>query len=162
MNEPISHSGFQPLEPNALHALAESLREAATATGALVSQVIGNACWRTRALPRSNTRHIERLIEARAWTDVALALLKLELPQWQIRRIAYDDGEWHCALSRQRGLPEWLDQSIEAHHAEFPLAILSALVEARCVVTSFDCDSGPIAFDRDKQLDAPLCCDNFS
>jgi len=41
-----------------------------------------------------------------------LALIDLELPPWQVRRIAYDEGEWHCALSRQRELPDWLDQSI--------------------------------------------------
>ena len=37
-----------------------------------------------------------------AWTDAALALIDLELPQWQFRRIAYDEGEWSCALSRER------------------------------------------------------------
>jgi len=72
------------------------------------------------------TRRIERLIGSEAWTDSALALIDLELPQWQVRRIAYDEGEWHCALSRQRELPEWLDQSVEAHHADLALAILSA------------------------------------
>jgi len=51
------------------------------------------------------------------------------LPQWRIRRIAYDDGEWHCALSRQRELPEWLDRSIEARHADLPLAMLTAHME---------------------------------
>ena len=66
-----------------------------------------------------------------AWTDAALALIDLELPQWQVRRIAYDEGEWYCALSRQRELPEWLDQSIEARHADLALAMLSAFVEAR-------------------------------
>ena len=53
------------------------------------------------------------------------------MPQWQVRRIAYDEGEWHCALSRQRELPDWLDQSVEAHHADLALAILSAFVEAQ-------------------------------
>ena len=28
--------------------------------------------------------------------------------QWQVRRIVYDAGEWHCALSRQRELPDWV------------------------------------------------------
>ena len=79
------------------------------------------------------TARIERLIGSGAWTDAALALIDLELPQWQIRRIAYDEGEWHCALSRQRELPEWLDQSIETHHADLALAILSAFVDAQRV-----------------------------
>ena len=70
------------------------------------------------------TAQIERLIGSGAWTDAALAMIDLELPQWRLRRIAYDEGEWHCALSQQRELPDWLDQTIEAHHADLPLAIL--------------------------------------
>ena len=57
-------------------------------------------------------------MQSGAWTDAALALIDLELPQWQVRRIAYDEGEWYCALSRERELPDWLDQSIEARHAD--------------------------------------------
>jgi len=162
MNKPVSCSAFQPSGPHDLNALADSLREAGTATAVLVSEVIGHACWRLRALPKNNSsHHIERLIDARAWTDAALGLLELELPQWKIRRIVYDDGEWHCALSRQRELPDWLDQSIEASHAELPLAILSLLVKARCA-TSSDDSCAPIASGLDKQLGAPLCCDNFA
>jgi hypothetical protein len=80
---------------------------------------------------RGNAERIEGLIRSEAWTDAALALIDLELPQWRLRRIAYDEGEWHCALSRQRELPEWLDQSIDARHADLPLAILSAFVDVR-------------------------------
>jgi hypothetical protein len=79
------------------------------------------------------TVRLAQLIESRAWTDAALALIDLELPFWQVRRLAYDDGEWYCALSRERELPDWLDQSIEARHADLSLAILSAFVEARRV-----------------------------
>src|SRR5690348_5787668 len=46
------------------------------------------------------TVRLAQLIESRAWTDAALALIDLELPFWQVRRLAYDDGEWYCALSR--------------------------------------------------------------
>jgi len=42
----------------------------------------------------------DELIPIKPGTDAALALIDLELPQWQVRRIAYDAGEWHCALSR--------------------------------------------------------------
>ena len=63
----------------------------------------------------------------------ALALIDLELPFWQVRRLTYDDGEWYCALSRERELPDWLDQSIESRHADLALAILGAFVEARRV-----------------------------
>lgn len=36
---------------------------------------------------------LDRLIEAEAWFNVALALLTVELPSWQIRQLVYDDGE---------------------------------------------------------------------
>jgi hypothetical protein len=104
---------------------------------------------------------IERLIQANAWTDVVLALLELELPQWRLRRIAYDEGEWHCALSRQRELPDWLDQSIEARHADLPLAILSAFVDVKRAGTQPAWTSAPSA-PRAVTLYTPMCCDNFS
>ena len=79
-----------------------------------MAEFIGNACRRFPSAGQTEkTARIERLIRSGAWTDAALALLDLELPQWQLRRIAYDQGEWYCALSRQRELPDWLDQSIE-------------------------------------------------
>ena len=82
-----------------------------------MSDIVAETCRRFPSAGQSGkTARIERLIQSGAWTDAALALIDLELPQWQIRRIAYDEGEWHCALSRQRELPDWLDQSIEARH----------------------------------------------
>ena len=111
---------------------------------------------------RDKTARIEQLIQSAAWTDAALALIDLELPQWQVRRIAYDEGEWHCALSRERELPEWLDQSIEAHHADLALAILSAFVEAQRVSAPSSKPSVP-AVPRDASaLYEPLCSDNFA
>src|SRR5712691_10020978 len=112
--------------------LEDRLRDAHAVTSELISEVIGEACRRfPSAGPTEKTARIERLIGSGAWTDAALALIDLEFPQWQVRRIAYDEGEWHCALSRQRELPEWLDQSVEAHHSDLALAILSAFVEVQ-------------------------------
>ncbi len=105
---------------------------------------------------------IERLIAAEAWTDAALALIDLELPQWHVRRIAYDDGEWHCALSRQPGLPDWLDQSIEAEHGDLPLALLSAYLGAS---RQADASEPQRRFSVPQTSPPPtecLCCDNFS
>src|SRR6516164_6689829 len=116
--------------------LSERLRDAHAVTTSLLSDVIGKACRRFPPVHRvGKTARIERLIESEAWTDAALALIELELPRWQVRRIVYDEGEWHCALSRQRELPDWLDQSIEVHRADLALAILGALVEARRIAT---------------------------
>jgi hypothetical protein len=105
---------------------------------------------------------IEQLIQAGAWTDVALVLLELELPQWQIRRIAYDAGEWHCALSRQRELPDWLDQSVETSHANLAVVILSALVDARRERPFSTRTSVPAVACADTQPYTRLCCDNFA
>jgi hypothetical protein len=121
------------LERHELRVLNDRLRDADEASTQLLAEVIDTACRRFPSLGQSaKTARIEQLIQCSAWTDAALALIDLELPLWQVRRIAYDEGEWHCALSRQRELPDWLDQSIEAHHHEHrPLAILCAFVEAR-------------------------------
>jgi hypothetical protein len=108
------------------------LRDAGKADAPLIGEVIDAACRRYPSLGQTaKSARLAQLIESNAWTDAALALIDLELPLWQVRRLAYDDGEWHCALSRERELPDWLDQSIEARHADLALAILGAFVEAR-------------------------------
>jgi len=117
-----------------LSELNRRLREAGLADAALFDEVMNAACRRYPSLGQTEkTARLSRLIQSGAWTDAALALIDLELPLWQIRRLAYDDGEWYCALSRERELPDWLDRSIEARHADLALAILSAFVEARRV-----------------------------
>ena len=112
--------------------LSTRLRDSGVADAALVNEVISAACRRYPSLGETEkTRRLEQLIRSAAWTDVALALIDLELPLWQVRRLAYDEGEWYCALSRERELPDWLDQSIETPHADLSLAILGAFVEVR-------------------------------
>jgi hypothetical protein len=108
------------------------------------------------------TARIERLIQSGAWTDVALALIDLELPQWQLRRIAYDEGEWHCALSRERELPDWLDQSVEARHADLALAILSAFVEAERISAPTGWSSAPIVPRNAGAFYEPILSENFA
>ena len=162
MSETSRHR--QPLQAELrVRELADRLREADAVTPELLSDVIREACWRFPCITRTEyCRRIERLIQSSAWTDTVLALLELELPQWQIRRIAYDEGEWHCALSRQRELPDWLDQSIEARHADLSLAILCAFVEAQRVSTLAARTSVPSVPHADKALYVRLCCDNFA
>jgi hypothetical protein len=144
-------------------ALGDRLRNADAATAGLFADVIGTTCRRFPSTGQTKkTARIERLIAAEAWVDAALALIDLELPQWQARRIAYDEGEWHCALSRARELPDWLDQSIEVHHADLPLAILSAFVEAMRTTAPRIRTSVPTTPREVNPLYAPVCCDNFS
>jgi hypothetical protein len=142
--------------------LGDRLRNAHAVTSELMSEIIGEACRRFPSIGQSQkTRRIERLIESGAWTDAALTLIDLELPQWQVRRIAYDEGEWYCALSRERELPDWLDSSIEARHADLPLAILGAFVEAQRISTPASRPSVPAVSRSANPLYEPVCCDNF-
>jgi hypothetical protein len=136
--------------------LVGRLRDAPAVTADLISEVIGNPS-------RRHSVRIERLIESGAWTDAALALLELELPKWRLRRLAYDDGEWCCALSRQREFPDWLDDgSIESHHADLALAILSAFVDARRMSGLPSRTSVPAVSRSANALYEPMCCDNFA
>jgi hypothetical protein len=143
--------------------LNDRLRNAEAMSAALLSEIIGETCRRFPSMAQGDkTARIERLIGSGAWTDAVLALIDLELPLWQVRRIAYDEGEWHCALSRERELPEWLDRAIETHHADLPLAILSAFVEAGRVAAPSIRSSVPAAPREANPFYEPMCCDNFA
>jgi len=141
----------------------DRLRDAPRVTATLMQDVIGHACRRLpSSRPTAKTARIERLIATAAWTEAALALVELELPQWQLRRIAYDGGEWYCALSRERELPDWLDQSIEARHPDLALAILSALVDAQDTVAPRTRTSVPLMPRGADVISMPFYCDNFA
>jgi hypothetical protein len=105
---------------------------------------------------------IEKLAAAGAWADAAFELIALELPLWQLRRITYDGGEWHCALSRERELPEWLDRSIEARHSDLALALLGVFIEAQQLATSTSRPSVPEVKHEPAPICIALCCDNFA
>jgi hypothetical protein len=143
--------------------LSDRLRETYAVTTEFLSDIIRQTCRRFPSSGQSGKiARVERLIQSGAWTDAALALIDLELPQWQVRRIAYDEGEWHCALSRQRELPEWLDQSVEAHHADLALALLSAFVEAQRISPPLSRPSVPAVRIDANPLYEPVCSDNFA
>jgi hypothetical protein len=143
--------------------LGEKLHDALAVTPSLIADIIRDACRRFPSDGRTGkTVRIEQLIKMGAWTDAALALIELELPQWQVRRLAYDDGEWYCALSRERELPDWLDDSVEGRHADLALAILSAFVEVPRTNTWSSRPDMPAAGRNDGALYVPLCCDSFS
>ena len=150
-------------EPQNPAELGDRLRDAYAVTAEFLSDIIRQTCRRFPSAGQSGkTARIERLIQSGAWTDAALALIDLELPQWQIRRIAYDQGEWHCALSRQRELPDWLDQSVEARHADLALAILSAFVEVQRISAPLSRPSVPAVRPDTNPLYEPVCSDNFA
>jgi hypothetical protein len=150
-------------EHNDPGALNDRIRNASAATADLVTAVIGETCRRFPSMGQTEkTARIERLIASGAWTDAALALIDLELPQWQVRRIAYDEGEWYCALSRERELPDWLDQSIESRHADLALAVLSAFVDAERFTAPSSRTSVPIVPRDANPIYDPICCENFA
>jgi hypothetical protein len=143
--------------------LDDRLRDADAVTRELISEVVGQTCRRFPSIGQSEkSARIEHLIGSEAWTDAALALIDLELPQWQVRRIAYDEGEWHCALSRQRELPEWLDQSVETHHADLALAILSAFIDVQRVTAPSSRTSVPTVPREVSPLYEPVLTDSFA
>ena len=143
--------------------LGDRLHNACAVSAEFLSDIVSQTCRRYPSTGQSGkTARIERLIQSGAWTDAALALIDLELPQWQLRRIAYDEGEWHCALSRERELPDWLDQSAEGRHADLALAILSAFVEARRISAPADRTSVPIVPRTADTFYEPVLSDNFA
>jgi hypothetical protein len=138
----------------------DEFADPANATVAVIADILGGSLHSATRRHAEGAAQIERLIQSEARIDAALALIALELPQWQLRRIAYDGGEWHCALSRTRELADWLDQSAEGRHADLALALLNALVEAQQVAAS---SRQPIVLPpRTDATCTPLCCDNFS
>jgi len=142
--------------------LDDRLREACAVTAEFMADIVRQTCRRFPSLGQSiKTDRIERLIQSGAWTDAALALIDLELPQWQVRRLAHDDGEWHCALSRLRELPDWLDTPVETHHADLALAILSAFVEAQRVSEPAQRSSVPAVSQSMWNFYEPMPLDNF-
>jgi hypothetical protein len=150
---------FNPRHEDRLDRLEDQLRIAHSLTPDLVSGVIADACTCVPALNRAESAaRINRLIEAGAWCDAALALIELELPAWKLRRLVYEDGEWHCSLSNEPNLPYGFDETTEASHEILPLALLLALIEVR--------RAGAASVTTVPQVrPAPgyvVCCDNFA
>lgn len=147
--------------------LGDRLRNAQAMTRPLMIEIIEKSCRRISSLGQNGrTARLTRLIDAEAWADAALVLMELELPMWQVRRIAYDEGEWHCALSRERELPDWLDAAVEACHADLALALLSAFLDVRALPADVPRPSVPSVRPAVRPVPDPLCepvvCDNFS
>ena len=115
--------------------LGDRLRDAVSMSPPNSCADIIRSAWPALSVRQSKapkTARIERLIRQRRLDRRGAGRCSIwNCRSGSSRRIAYDEGEWYCALSRQRELPDWLDQSIEARHADLALAILSAFVEAQ-------------------------------
>jgi len=114
------------------------------------------------ALGSPESDRVRRLVTAEAWTDAALALVEIELPQWSLRRLTYDNGQWHCTLGRQHGLPEWLDDTVEGSHDVLPLAILEAISEAMRTDSFANAPRAATVPRLAPITGNALCCDDFA
>jgi hypothetical protein len=143
--------------------LQDELGRARVVTPDLMSKVVAVACSRM-TMPAKAAR-IDRLIESEAWTEAALLLVELELPQWKLRRLAYEDGAWLCSLSKQCSPRVWLMDCAEARHESLPLSILSALIEAQQwgePPSMRTASSVPRCGIESSSPFETMCCDNFA
>jgi hypothetical protein len=152
---------FRQNPQDRLGKLEEQLQHARTVAPDLLSDVIAEACVRFSQHGDTAKARVNRLIEAGAYTDAALALIELELPHWKLRRLVYDDGEWICSLSRQPWLPVELDEVAEARHEILPLAVLMTFLQALGATASNETRVATVPSVRPAQGHV-MCCDNFS
>jgi hypothetical protein len=146
--------------------LQDQLRRAQAVTADLISKVFAGACTRVMVPSCADkAAKINRLIGSEAWTEAALALVELELPQWRLHRLVYEDDAWLCSINKQWKLPGWLSDRAEARHKSLPLAILTALIEARqcSEPSSMRATSSVPQCGAESGLPVEtICCDNFA
>jgi hypothetical protein len=152
-----------PKHASAHDKLGERIRSAQTITPDLVSDVLDASCVRLPCLNRSGivAERIARLRQSSAWVDLCLMLITVELPGWTLRRLFYDEGEWHCALSHQPNLPVELDDTVDASHHDLPLALLLAFVTVRRDAAAIARESAT-APKLERAAAYVVCCDNFA
>jgi hypothetical protein len=109
--------------------LQEQLRRADAITAELISSVIAAACPRFCALSAAAKTKVNWLIRTGAWIDATLELIKLELPQWRVRRLSQSRGIWTCFLMKET--QDGHDDIADGSHQLLPLAILHALLRVR-------------------------------
>ena len=105
-----------------LGALEERVRRIHAVTPRLLLDVIAGVCVRSAVRNGPAKARIDRLIEAGAFTEATLALIELELPQWQLRHLietrnscfmrltANEAGVYSVSFLEPRP-PLWLDCS---------------------------------------------------
>ena len=152
-----THSRQLPVE------LRDALFAAPAASAELVSAALDVMAARC-ALPdrASRTQRVRALIAAHAWTDAALAIAAFDHGR-AVRRLVYEDGEWHCRIASPWAVPDWLDDSIDFSHSVLPLAILGALIDAPQLVPATA--RAPASVPRSQTVSAgsipAVSCDNY-
>ena len=125
-----------PATPIGIELMEARVRDSHAVTSALLTEVIAKAGIRFATNGSGTRTAFNQLAACGAWTDAVLLLLRLGLPQWKLMRLVYEDGEWHCFLSRQPQFPSGFDEGAEAAHEVLPLAVLIAVIQARTTVAS--------------------------
>ena len=146
-----------------LDLLDRELHLASAITAPLFRKVTESAaCTRLSSLRQSGKPiTLDRMIEAGALTDAAVTLIGFELPNWSVRRLVCEDGEWLCSLSRQPNLPIFLDEPAEGSHAVLALAVLRAFVAARCRSAATQQVTASVPRVRPRPAFV-FCCDNLA
>ena len=79
---------------------------------------------------RGDAEAVRAMIGTEAWTDATLALITLDLPNWSLRRLGREDGQWWCALAPGQ-TAHWAEPEIDERHVNMVCAMLKALISAR-------------------------------
>jgi hypothetical protein len=149
---------FEPDRGRLLKTLLAHANRSRAVTPELLTDIIANACIRFPTHGQATKAAFNQLVACGAWTDAVLQLLQLELPQWKLKRIVYEDGEWHCSLSKYAQVPLGFDEGAEAAHEVLPLAILLAFISARSVVARAATSVPRVSTPPGRSV----CCDDFN
>ena len=141
-----------------LEKLQAHVRRLRAVTPELLTEVMAEACIRFAAYGNATKALFNQLVAHGAWTDAVLLLLQFELPQWKVKRILYDDGEWHCLLSKQPQFPLGFDEGAEARHEILQLAMLIAFIKARSAAATAATSVPQVSV----APSCTVCCDNFT
>jgi len=144
----------------------DALARTPAPTRDIVRRVCAETCVRLWAAAQmERVPRIERLVRAGAWVDAALLVIELDRPGWHLRRLLYEDGCWHCRLSRRPCLPDAIDDAVDASHASLPLAIMIAALEAQRRDAEAPAACPPpraAAANSPPEAAQAVCCDDFS
>jgi DNA-binding transcriptional LysR family regulator len=111
--------------------LRRRLSAARSITDSLAYEVIEATCPRyPNARMLSAYNQLRRLIGVGAWLDVAVLLIDLRIPGWQVRHIYYEDGRWVCVMSPRWAPATGLGKFCAAGHHLIELAVMAAFIDA--------------------------------
>lgn len=140
--------------------LTRLLAQASAPSEALVGEIAAACRRQPLAAGAGNARRVGEFAKVGAWLDAVVALVEHELPQWTLRRLLLEDGEWQCSLGRDQRLPVEFDDIAHGRHAVAALAVLAAFVEG-CRRREEAVPVVPASQPWPGEAAAVVCCDNF-